>query len=91
MANVIIDYSRLHGMIHPYPELRSMYWHLRYCRNWDSAGRRKWYRRIQKEKERLVFSGSNPEFIRLLCRHLCNPRDLFSLAKLLRCSHGSVS
>lgn len=51
MANVIIDYSRLHGMIRPYPELCQMYWHLRYCRDWDESGRVKWYRRIRKRKK----------------------------------------
>ena len=91
MANVIIDYSRLHGMIRPYPELCQMYWHLRYCRDWDESGRVKWYRRIRKEKKRLILDGHHPEFIRLLCRHLANPRNLSPLARLLGCRNGPAS
>jgi len=35
-------------------KLRNLYWMLRYRRIWDSAGRRRFYRYIAKEKRRLV-------------------------------------
>lgn len=53
--------------------LRHLYWTLRSLRQWDSAGRRKWYRRIADEKKRLIFTGVDSEQIRLVCRHLANP------------------
>lgn len=53
--------------------LRNFYWQLRACRAYDQAGRRKFYRRIRVERDRLVSSGINEELVRLLCRHLSDP------------------
>ena len=52
--------------------VRNHYWHLRYCRGYDEARRRKEYRRIAAEKKRLQAGGVDSETIRLLCRHLVN-------------------
>lgn len=48
---------------------------LRNGRKWDQAHRRKYYRRIEAEKKRLIDSGVDPELVRLLCRYLANPRN----------------
>ena len=56
-------------------KLRNLYWFLRYKRVWDSAARRKYYRWIEKEKRRLEEVGVDQEEIRLLCRHLANPKN----------------
>lgn len=53
----------------------NLYWMLRNGRKWDQAHRRKYYRRIEREKKRLIDSGVDPELVRLLCRHLANPRN----------------
>lgn len=53
--------------------IRWCYWNLRYLRAWDSAGRRRMYRRIRKERERLVAGGVDPEYVRLYCRWMSNP------------------
>lgn len=45
---------------------------LRYRRSWDTAARRKYYRRIAKEKRQLVEAGVDQEEVRLLCRYLSN-------------------
>lgn len=51
------------------------YWHLRYARGFDSARIRKQYRLIEKEKKRLQDAGVCPEMVRLLCRHMVNPKN----------------
>lgn len=53
--------------------LRNLYWFLRYRRAWDQAARRKWYRRIKVERERLVNQGFSAEHVRLYCRYMSNP------------------
>jgi hypothetical protein len=63
--------------------LRNLYWMLRYYRKWDEAKRRKYYRRIEAEKKRLHAAGVDPELVRLLCRHLANPKDRFAEARYL--------
>lgn len=63
-------------VFHQYPDwtqhIRNHYWHLRYCRNFHEARRRKEYRRIEAEKKRLQAEGVDVEMMRLLCRHLVN-------------------
>jgi len=54
-------------------ELRHMYWKLRACRAYDQAARRKWYRRIRNERERLEAAGWPAEHLRLYCRYMSNP------------------
>ena len=57
----------------PFAELRNLYWHLRRVRCFDSAARRKYYRRIRRERDRLVQSGYDRELVRLFCRYMSNP------------------
>lgn len=60
---------------HPdaYCKLRNLYWMLRATRSYDTAARRKWYRRIRIERDRLVVEGATQEHVRLYCRYLSNP------------------
>lgn len=62
-----------------YPEwsqmIRNHYWYLRFARGFDSARIRKEYRRIEAEKKRLQGAGVDIELVRLLCRHMVNPRN----------------
>lgn len=55
--------------------LRNYYWHLRFLRPFDQAGRRRYYRKIEAEKKRLIESGVNAEEVRLFCRWMANPRN----------------
>jgi phosphopantetheinyl transferase len=48
---------------------------LRYIRCFNEARRRKQYRLIAKEKKRLYETGVDVEVVRLLCRHMANPRN----------------
>lgn len=63
-------------MFYQYPEwsteLRSRYWFLRSARGFDLARIRKEYRKIEREKKRLLLTGVDSEVVRLLCRHLVN-------------------
>jgi hypothetical protein len=54
-------------------KLHGMYWFVRAAR--IQRERRKWYRRVAKERLRLVESGVDPEEVRLMCRWLANPDD----------------
>lgn len=62
-----------------YPEwsvaIRNHYWYLRMARGFDFAKIRKQYRRIAVEKKRLQQEGVDSELLRLLCRHMVNPRN----------------
>ena len=49
---------------------------LRYRRKWDSAGRRRYYRKIAHEKKRLILLGVDSEEIRLFCRFQSNLRNI---------------
>ncbi len=51
------------------------YWPLRNARSFDTARIRKQYRLIEKEKKRLHEAGVDGELVRLLCRHMVNPRN----------------
>ena len=55
--------------------IRQRYWFLRYARGFDLARIRKEYRKIEKEKKRLQEAGVDGELVRLLCRHMVNPRN----------------
>ena len=55
--------------------LRNLYWFLRARRIWDTAMRRRYYRKINIEKKRLFLLGVDQEEIRLLCRYLANTRN----------------
>ena len=61
---------------HPeaYTQLRQLYWHLRYRRSFDNAARRKWYRRIKIERQRLEEAGHSAEHLRLYCRYMSDPQ-----------------
>lgn len=54
--------------------LRQLYWQLRWCRVYRYSEVRKSYRRIKRERRRLVAAGVDGEAVRLLCRYLSNPR-----------------
>lgn len=66
-------------IFHTYPDwsqfIRNHYWILRSVRKFNTARLRKQYRLIEKEKNRLHETGVDKEVIRLLCRHLVNPRN----------------
>lgn len=62
--------------------LANLYWMLRYYGHRDQARRRKFYRRIAAEKKRLQEAGVDGEEIRLLCRHLANPRHRQAVERL---------
>lgn len=51
------------------------YWQLRSVRKYDQAGRRRWYRKIEDEKKRLLSAGVDAEEIRLFCRWMANPQN----------------
>lgn len=51
-----------------FSKLNNLYWHIRYTRN--SSVKRKYYRYVAKEKKRLIESGVDAEYLRLLCRSL---------------------
>lgn len=55
--------------------IRTHYWPLRYARAFDGARVRKQYRLIAGEKKRLHKEGVDSELVRLLCRHMVNPRN----------------
>jgi hypothetical protein len=66
-------------IFYQYPEwsaaIRTHYWPLRYARGFDLARIRKQYRLISVEKKRLQIEGVDSELVRLLCRHMVNPRN----------------
>jgi len=66
-------------IFHQYPEwsatIANCYWHLRYARGFDLAKIRRQYRRIEREKKRLELQGVDGELLRLLCRHMVNPKN----------------
>lgn len=53
--------------------LCNLYWRLRNLREFDSAGRRKFYRYIRAERDYLIERGVDAELLRLACRHLSFP------------------
>lgn len=70
--------------------IRQHYWHLRHARGFNSARIRKEYRRIEVEKKRLIATGTHPEAIRLLCRHLVNLNNKNAERRWIRwCEYGS--
>jgi hypothetical protein len=60
--------------------LRSFYWYLRQVR--FDADRRRYYRRVQAERRKLVQQGFDPEAIRLYCLHLADPSREVRLVRL---------
>lgn len=63
--------------------LSNLYWRLRNVRRHDSAGRRKWYRYIRRERDFLVENGVDAELVRLACRYLSKPVEGPALARLV--------
>jgi len=53
--------------------LRGLYWQLRYLRRGDSAGRRRLYRAIRREREKFDGTAIDVELLRLFCRVLACP------------------
>lgn len=64
--------------------LCNLYWQLRARRAYDLAKRRRLYRYIKAEKNKLFLAGHDKEEIRLLCRHLANTSDRHAKEALLR-------
>lgn len=54
-------------------KLAREYWAIRVARGVDEARRKKGYRRVKRERERLIAEGYDAELLRLLCRWLANP------------------
>lgn len=65
-----------------FSELRNLYWWLRLVRGWDLAAQRRYYRKIEGEKKRLLCAGVQEEEIRLVCRYLSNPLNMRALERL---------
>lgn len=63
--------------------LANLYWMLRYHRGRSQAARRRYYRYIEAEKNRLFLAGFDREEIRLLCRHLSEPRNIHAESAFL--------
>lgn len=58
--------------VHPdeFRQLAPLYWKLRAIRSFDQAGRRRLYRAIRAERDRLEAAGIDSEWIRLYCRYM---------------------
>jgi hypothetical protein len=56
-------------------DLRGYYWHLRYCRVWNSACKQRQWRKIRREKKRLLMAGVPYIEVHLVTRVLCNPQN----------------
>lgn len=63
--------------------LRNLYWQLRYRSHCRETRRSQIYRKITRERRRLVATGVNPESVRLMCRFLVNGRNLKLLARYI--------
>lgn len=80
-----VDYALQHGQwVAPSwaSSLRNLYWHIRSARR--ECDRRSAYRCAQKEKDRLLDAGIDPELLRLACRYFKCPSDR---ARALRVAH----
>lgn len=79
---LIVSFVKGYMIFYRYPdwsaEIRHHYWILRSVRGFDSARLRKQYRLIEREKKRLYDAGVDKEVVRLLCRHMVNPRNAFA-------------
>lgn len=62
--------------------LRALYWRLRDAR---FSQRMTWYRRIRKEKGRLIGLGIAAEPLRLYCLYLADPRREQRYKRFLEC------
>lgn len=56
-------------------KLANEYFAIRLARKGNEARRRKGYRVVRAECDRLIGEGYSRELLRLLCRALANPRD----------------
>lgn len=81
-------------IFHKYPDwsaaIRNHYWILRGVRGFNTARLRKQYRLIEKEKKRLQIAGVDSEVVRLLCRHMVNPRNPFAEKRFWQAFHKSL-
>lgn len=66
-----------------FSKLHNLYYFVRICRAYDQARQRRLYRQIAKEKKRLVAIGVDGEQVRLLCRLLANPKNLYAQKRYL--------
>lgn len=64
--------------------LCNLYWQLRARRPFDLAKRRRIYRYLEAEKNKLFSQGYDKEEIRLLCRYLANTSNKHAELAFLR-------
>lgn len=62
--------------------LTSLYWRLRATRSWDTAEKRRWYRKIAVEKKRLLSEGVPYIEVHLVTRYLTNLKNKNAQARL---------
>lgn len=81
-------------IFHKYPDwsavIRNHYWILRSVRGFNTSRIRQQYRLIVKEKKRLHDAGVDSEVVRLLCRHMVNPRNPFAEKRFWQAFHKST-
>lgn len=71
--------------IPPYSkQLANLYWMLRHHGQRDQTVKRKYYRLIQAEKNRLFLAGCEKKEVLLLCRYLADPTNKHAESAFLR-------
>ena len=65
-----------------FSKLYNLYWFIRAARISKSA-KRLLYLHVAEEKRRLIELGADAEELRLICRHLANPRNRFAERNLI--------
>lgn len=63
-----------------FAKLNNLYWRIRYTRN--KSEKRKFYRYVAAEKQRLIESGVDREELRLICRVLVNRLNVHAERRL---------
>lgn len=58
-----------------FSEMRWFYIRLRFCRQWESAAKRRWWRKIAREKARLYRLGYGILEVHLWSRYWGNPAN----------------
>lgn len=70
-------------------ELSYLYWYLRMTR--FPAAKQRYYRRIRKEKTRLIAAGVCPFLVHAVCKRLANPRSERAEERLRRVLEAQVA
>lgn len=66
-----------------FQEMRYYYWRLRFCRPWEAAAKRRWWRYIAREKTKLYRLGFGYLEVHLWSRHFGRPGDMRYLERLV--------